>query len=224
MSQDSSVGGSKRRAESPERGPNAATGSHDQRETRATKARRFSSSASPATTSTALSRATFTGGNTNQYKAWLRLVTPAGSPSYDSFLGKQVRQEDDQGHVFYGTVQSITQGLRRSENRIPATNAQFATESLPFTIVWHDDNTDSAVSFGDLQTMLVSGPKIPAKRSSTSGSSGGRPGAAAARQPPPPNPTVPSVPAPPALTHFTGLPTSPGDIVDILRQIRSQGT
>ena len=135
MSQGASVGGSKRRADSPERGPNAATGPHDQRETRVTKARRVLSSASPAATSTALSRATFTGGNTNQYKAWLRLVTPAGSPSYDDFLGKQVRQEDDQGHVFYGTVQSITQGIRRSEYRIPATNAQFATESRPFTIV-----------------------------------------------------------------------------------------
>ena len=110
MSQGASVGGSKRRADSPERGPNAATGPHDQRETRATKARRVLSSASPAATSTALSRATFPGGNTNQYKTWLRLVTPAGSPSYDDFLGKQVSQEDDQGHVFMAPSRASPKG------------------------------------------------------------------------------------------------------------------
>ena len=62
--------------------------------------------------------------------------------------------------------------------------------------------------------MLVSGMKSSATRSSTSGPSGGRPGAAAARQPPPP-------PAPPPLTHFTGLPSSPCDIVDILTRNES---
>ena len=155
MSQTSNELGSKRRARSSERGPDVGGASRDQRETRAAKARRTACNSSHAAASTVLSAATFTGGTNNRYKEWLELVTPAGTHSYASFVGKRVQQDFGNGNVWSGTVQSITQGLRSSQLRTPASNANFPTKSLPFTIVWSDD-TDSAVLFGGLQTMLVS--------------------------------------------------------------------
>jgi len=215
MSQTSNGGRSKRRAESLDGGPDTSGESHDRRETRASKAQRTSSSASPVTGSTVLSRATFTGGSTNRYKEWLRLVTPAGAQSYANFVGSRVEQDFGAGNVAVGHVQSITQGLRPSETRTPASDANFPTESRPFTIVWIDDNTDSAVSFADLQKMLVSS-NTTAARPSGSGPSSSRPsGGAAMRQPPPPPGPPPPAPTSP-LNIFTGLPSSAGDIVDIL--------
>ena len=167
--------------------------------------------------STVLSRATFTGGSTNQYKNWLKLVTPDRTSSYATYVGARVQQEDEAGRIYFGNVQSITQGLKASETRIPATDANYPTESRPFSIVWHDDDTDSAVSFADLQELLVSS-NATAQHSSTSGPGSRRPsgGAPAVRHAPPPlNPPQPA-PAPPDLHIFTGLPTSAGDIVDIL--------
>ena len=90
--------------------------------------------------STVLSRATFTGGSTNQYKNWLKLVTPDRTSSYASYVGARVQQEDEAGRIYFGNVQSITQGLKASETRIPATDANYPTESRPFSIVWHDDD------------------------------------------------------------------------------------
>ena len=58
MSQTSNERGSRRRARSPEPGPDAGGESRDQRETRLTKARRTASTSSPAAASTVLSAAT----------------------------------------------------------------------------------------------------------------------------------------------------------------------
>ena len=87
MSQTSNERGSRRRARSPDPGPDAGGESRDQRETRLPKARRTASTSSPAAASTVLSAATFTGGTNNRYKEWLELVTPDGTPSYASFVG-----------------------------------------------------------------------------------------------------------------------------------------
>ena len=214
MSQTSNERGSKRRARSPERGPDVGGASREQRETRLAKARRTASTASHAAASTVLSAATFTGGTNNRYREWLQLVTPAGTQSYAGFVGKRVQQDFGNGNVWSGTVQSITQGLRSSQIRTPALNAIFPTKSLPFTIVWSDD-TDSAVSFADLQTMLV--PDGATTQLPTGlGSSPQAQGAARRQAPPPPPPAHPPPAPPPNLTIFHGLSSSPGDIVDIL--------
>jgi hypothetical protein len=47
--------------------------------------------------STVHSRAPFTGGSTNQYKQWLKLVTPDRTSSYETYVGARVQQEDEAG-------------------------------------------------------------------------------------------------------------------------------
>ena len=214
MSQTSNERGSRRRARSSEPGPDAGGESRDQRETRLTKARRTASTSSPAAASTVLSAATFTGGTNNRYKEWLELVTPDGTPSYASFVGRRVQHDFGNGDVWSGKVQSITQGLRSSHIRTPASDSIFPTKSRPFTIVWSDD-TDSAVSFADLQTMLV--PSGATSQPPTGlGSSPQSQGAARRHVPPPPPPANPPSAHVPNLTIFHGLASSPGDIVDNL--------
>ena len=188
MSQTSNEGGSRRRARSPEHGPDASGESQDHLDTRQSKARRTANNFAPAAAPTVFSNI-FPGGTNNRYKAWLNWVTPAGAQSYANFVGKRVEQDFGNGQVWSGTVQSITQGLLASQTRTPALNAIYPTKSRPFTIVWSDD-TDSAVSFADLQTMLSSSDVTPRLPTGSGGlrSSPQSKGAARRHAPPPPAP------------------------------------
>lgn len=90
--------------------------------------------------------------------------------------------------------------------RAPFSLHKVSPPSQPCTIVWSED-TDSAVAFAELQTMLVSSDAKPS--GSAHGSSRQSNGAARRHAPHPP---APPPPAPvPNLDIFTGLPSSPED-------------
>jgi hypothetical protein len=180
----------------------------------------------------------YQGHTPSTYKAWLQGIDPqtAGKPAYTSYISAKVAQPFETGWGV-GVVCCIAADPRlKSMTRMPAPDALRPTKSQPFSIIW-EDNTDSVV---DLRTLLQivrnheqglhkPSTSIPpptsngARAQSTVVSQG-----AAAPSPssalPPPQVHAPQAPAAaaasaraaPGASIFDGVPSIPGDLVDLL--------
>jgi len=180
----------------------------------------------------------YQGHAPSTYRTWLQGIDPqtAGKPAYTSYIGAKVAQHFETGWGV-GVVCCIASDPRlKSMTRTPAPDALRPTKSQPFSIIW-EDNTDSVV---DLRTLLQivrnyeqglhkPSTSIPpptsngARAQSTVVSQG-----AAAPSPssalPPPQVHAPQAPAAasasaraaPGASIFDGVPSIPGDLVDLL--------
>ena len=173
----------------------------------------------------------FPGGSTNAYKTWLNNI----DGTYGGYLGTKVAAHCVATGWGVGVVQCI-EVQSRTMTRTPAHDAIYPSNSQPFSIVW-EDNTDSVV---DLRTLNLYARnheqglhKATSDPSPASNGARAPPGAVVSNgsaPPPPPSSSPPlsqgqalpapaaeaAARAPPGAGIFDGVPSIPGDLVDLL--------
>ena len=97
---------------------------------------------------------TFAGGKDLSYKAWLESV----QAGYACLVGRAVYVFED-GVWSKGIVRSLHQGPSSTRGRVPADNSTHATRDMPFTVIWLEDDTDSAHTYEEIQRMLEVHPR-----------------------------------------------------------------
>jgi hypothetical protein len=180
----------------------------------------------------------YQGNTAIAYRTWLQSIDQqtTGKPAYTSYIGAKVAQFFETGWGV-GVVCCITADPRlRSMIRTPAPDALCPTKSQPFSIIWQD-NTDSVVYLLTLVQNVRNyeqGLHQPSTSTPPSTSNGARAhstvvsNGAAAPSPssalPPPQAHAPQAPAAAAASAraapgtgiFDGVPSIPGDLVDLL--------
>lgn len=182
---------------------------------------------------------TFPDGNNDAYGDWLNAIqrnlhplTWPDQPKFASYIGKRVAvKSPDSDDWWTGVVSSLfVSPHARSSRRVPSDSSVHPSTGQPFTVVW-SDNTDSTVDQETLQEWIEnakhqgstpSAGSTPSQMSRTSSRARRSAEGLAPRIPPPPShppPThgnaAPSLPPPPHFGLFAGIPTRPGDFLDL---------